>query len=137
MATRATKHIANLWTRKLKVASGQTATKGLPILFSGADDEIGTAGADSDLAVGVAQESGAAGAYVECVMFSPGSIVVLVGTGGATRGTKAVLVADGFTNATADNGGATTKPVYGIFTESGVAGDYVGLMPAVSNRTTT
>lgn len=135
MATRSTIQPQNLWHRKLKIASGQTATKGLAIIFSGADDEIAAAGADSDLAVGVALESGVAGDYVECAMFAPGAVEVLVGTGGATRGTKAILVADGFTNAAADNGGTTPKPVYGIFVNTGVAGDYVGLMPCPSNRT--
>lgn len=137
MAVRATVQPSYLWTRKLQVASGQTATKGLPVLFSGADNTIGTAGADSDLAIGIAQEDGAALAFVEVHMFAPGATVAKVGTGGATRGKKAVIVSDGFTDAPADNGATTPKPTYGVFMNSGSAGDFVGLMPAVANRTTT
>jgi len=62
---------------------------------------------------------------------------VLVGTGGADRGSRAVAAADGLTNAPA-NGNATTRiHSPGIFLASGVVGDFVPLaiMPCGLNKT--
>jgi hypothetical protein len=134
MATRALVNDTYLTRERYKVASGQTSTFGMAVLLSGADDEIGTAGAASDLAVGVALETKAAGEYCEVGLLAP-VVEVLVGTGGATRGTKAKLVADGFTNAgTAAEPGTTAVPTYGIFMQTGVAGDRVGLMLGYAMR---
>src|SRR5688572_12621187 len=48
---------------------------------------------------GVALEAGAVGAVIPVVLLAGAAIVpVLVGTGGATRGMQAVVVADGVTN---------------------------------------
>jgi hypothetical protein len=118
------------------VAASQTTVAGQAVIFSGSDTAIAKAGADSDLAIGIARSAGVAGDVVEVTLFGNVIEEVLVGTGDATRGTKAVLVADGFTNAPAhDSDGTGNEAVYGIFIESGVAGDKVGmLLIGASNR---
>ena len=51
------------------------------------------------------------------------------GTNGATRGTKAKLEADGFTDAsTHDSDGTGNESTYGIFLASGTVGQFVGLL---------
>jgi hypothetical protein len=62
---------------------------------------------------------------------------VRVGTGGATRGLRAVATTDGLTNIGA-NGNATTRTYSpGIFLQTGVVGDMValGVMPSTANKT--
>lgn len=116
------------------VASGQTVVAGRAILLSGSDNECAPAGADSDLAVGIAQNGGTAGQPIDAFMFGP-VVPVKVGTGGATRGKKAVLVADGVADAPDHNSDGTgNQAIYGIFVQSGVAADEVGMMLAASNR---
>ena len=93
-----------------------------------------------DTGIGVAMQSGAAGAVVKCYLF--GSIVdVLVGTGGATFGIKARWAAanDGFVDSPATtNAGANTDPIFGTFLQTGLAGERVGLLvPGSSNRIRT
>ncbi len=120
--------------REFTVAAGQTATLGMMAILSGANDEVATAGAGVDTGIGIFQATAAAGARVEVTLFGPVERV-LVGTGGATRGTKATWVADGFTDAPAhDSSGGTDDEIWGIFMQSGVATDRVGLMLGASNR---
>jgi hypothetical protein len=59
-------------------------------------------------------------------------IKVKVGTGGAVRGKFAKVVSDGFTSATPDVATPAAMNVAGFFTQSGSAGDYVGLVPSKS-----
>jgi len=109
------------------VASAKTVTKGKPIKHSGADHEAENAAAITDLAIGIALESGTAGQTVRYVRLGSKAIVpALVGTGGATRGQGAVYVADGVTDQ-ATGGGTNLFCCLGQFMQSGVAGDYVGL----------
>ena len=134
MATRPLVKDTYLTRASYKVASGQTTTKGMLVIFSGSDDEIATAGAGSDLCFAVALETKAAGEYCEVAYLAP-VVEVLVGTGGATRGTKARPVADGVTNATAHNSDGTgNESTYGIFVQTGVAADRVGMMLGYANR---
>lgn len=117
------------------VAATKTATEGELLILSGADNEVEDANGASDLGIGIAVHSAAAGQPVE--VYHPAPIIpVKVGTGGATRGKKAVNVADGFTDAAYphDSSGATDQAIYGIFMESGLAGTVVGMMPIFSNR---
>ncbi len=120
---------ANTLTVKRTVASGDTATKGMA-LIADSDTTVDDAGANSDLAMFVAKETKAAGERVECFVLGTGGVIpVLVGTGGATRGTKAKLAADGFTDATAhDSDGTGNESTYGVFLESGTAGQFVGMI---------
>jgi len=120
--------------KEYTVAAGQSATLGRAVLLSGADTTIGTAGAGSDLAIGIALETAAAGARCQVALFGP-VVAVVVGTGNATRGKKAILAADGLIDAPAhDSSGATDNQIYGIFMQSGVATNIVGMMLAPSNR---
>jgi hypothetical protein len=134
MATRAIKKLDYCPVMGFKVAAGQTATKGLAVLLSGSDEEVATAGANSDLAIGIALNTAAAAAEVQVALFAP-VIPAVVGTGDTTRGKKQVLVANGITDAAAhDSSGNTDQAIYGIAMQSGVAGDMVGLMAVPSNR---
>ena len=120
--------------KEFTVAAGQSATAGRAVLLSGADTTIGTAGADSDLAIGFALETAAAGARCQVALLGP-VVPVVVGTGACTRGKKAILVADGVTDAPAhDSSGGTDDQIYGIFMQTGVKGDTVGMILAPSNR---
>lgn len=134
MAERALKKLDFATIMTFKVAAGQAATKGRPVILSGSDLEIATAGANSDLVIGTALETAAAGA--ECSVALVGPVVpMLVGTGGSTRGTKQVLVADGITDCAAhDSSGATDNAVIGIAMQSGVAADIIGVIQTVCNR---
>lgn len=59
-------------------------------------------------------------------------IPVKVGTGGAARGKLAKVVADGFTSAAQSITTPVGADVAGYFTQTGVAGDLVGMVPARS-----
>jgi hypothetical protein len=138
MATRAIVQASNLITQRYLVPATKAATKGLAVIFSGADDQVENAGADSDLAIGVALNTAAAGEYVDVALFAYAVVEATCGTGGTTRGKKQVLVSDGFTDAPADNGATTPKPTYGFALQSAVAADKFGLaLSGPANRTTT
>jgi len=80
--------------------------------------------------------AGAVGDKVTIVPLSGSCIVpVKVGTGGATRGKQAKVVADGVTNAVPAGAGTTAMPTVGQFTQTGVAGDMVGLIPILGWQT--
>lgn len=115
---------AHIWTAT--VAAGGAATAGRCAIFGAADTTVDNAGAGSDLVIGIFLDTAAAGAITRIVLFGP-VVPVVVGTGGATRGTKATVVADGVTNADALADGDDVDPVVGIFMQSGVLGDSVGM----------
>lgn len=126
----ARRHTKNALILTFAVASGQSVTEGEAVVLA-SDSTVQDAGGASDLAVGIARQSGtgANSDRVEVTMFGYAVERVLVGTGGATRGTKAKLVADGFTDATThDSDGTGNESTYGVFMETGVVGDYVGLL---------
>ena len=135
MAIRATNKDQFATKMQFVVETASTVTAGRAVVCGNADGEALNAGADSDLAIGIALTSGTAGQKVDVALFGP-VIPVLVGTGGATRGTKMILVADGVTDAPAhDSDGTGNEAIYGIFIESGVAGDTVGaILSGASNR---
>lgn len=126
MATRPLDTTSRALIRPYVVASGQTATKGFGVVFASADNEIDDAGANGN-AIGIALESGVAGATVEVALLGYAIVPVKVGTGGATRGAFAIMAADGYTNQTL-GGGTTVKYPAGKFLQTGVAGDEVGLL---------
>ena len=116
------------------VAATKSATLGYPAIFSGADDQVENGGAGTDLAFGVFLDTGTAGDRVRVQLAGP-IVRVVVGTGGATRGTKAVMVSDGFTDApTHDSSGTTDNAIYGIFMQSGLATYRVGMQLIFGNR---
>lgn len=103
-------------------------TIGEAVVFA-SDTTVQDAGAATDLAIGVAVTTATVGNAVDVYMFGHAVVPCVVGTGDATRGTKAVLVADGLTDAAAhDSDGLVNASVYGVFIQSGVAGDTVGLL---------
>lgn len=118
------------------VASGQSATKGKLAIFGSSDTTVQNGVSTSDTGIGIFMATAAADAQVDVLLFNH-VMPVLVGTGGCTRGKKAIFASadDGFTDAPAhDSSGATDNIIYGIFMQSGSAGDTVGLMCAPSNR---
>jgi hypothetical protein len=129
MAVRATYDLGNN-AAKIKtytVASGQATTEGRPVKFASADEEVQTAGA-GEACWGIALETKAAGERVQVLVSEGDALVkVKVGTGGATRGAHAVIVADGVTNSGTLGGGSTLVNVVGTFAQTGVAGDVVGM----------
>jgi len=131
----ATRKLNNATFGVYTVAAGQTTTAGRAVVLSGADDAVATAGVGSDLVIGIARETKTAAERVEVTLFAPVEAVE-VGAGGATRGTKAVVLANGlFQDAPAhDSSGATDDAIMGIFMQSGVSGDFVGLMLCPGNR---
>ena len=110
-----------------------TIRKGFPVKISDATTTPKTiveCAATTDNGIGIARDAGdatGAAGLTQIVVYGHGGIVpVLVGTGGATAGAAAKWVSDGLTDAT--TGGGTTKVVeYGIFEDTGVAADIVGL----------
>lgn len=116
------------------VAATKTVTAYKLVEFSGADNAIEDLGAGEDLGIGVALDSGTAGQRVRVLVPNP-VVPMLVGTGGATRGKKAVVVADGVADAPAhDSSGGTDDAIYGIFMQSGIATNRVGVQLFFSNR---
>lgn len=116
------------------VEAASTATVGRLASFGASDTTVADSGAAADDAIGVFLTGGAAGDRVDLALFGP-TVAVLVGAGGATRGSKAINVANGVANAPAQAaGGATADPIYGIFMQNGNVGDVVGMQLLASNR---
>lgn len=110
--------------RPFTVKAASTATKGKGAIFGASDTEAEDAGAGGKVS-GVFLETKAAGEVADVAV--SGIVPVLVGTGGATRGEFAIATADGFANQTL-GGGTTVRHIAGKFMQSGVPGDYVGLL---------
>lgn len=135
MAARANKQLQYSVIRAYPVAVSQTVTIGKTVKFGTGETDIQDAGAGSDVEIGVAiactdGSTGVitAGKSVEVAMFGHQILPMLVGTGGATAGKKAVVVADGVTDVATSGGGTVAVECVGIFTQAGVAGDVVGVL---------
>ena len=126
MTTRASEILSGAIIRPYTVAATKSVTRGFAVKLSGADDAVENMAATTDNCIGIALESGAAGAVVRVALWGQGIVKAKVGTGGATRGTPAKYAADGLTTAT-NGGGSTNQVLVGQFLEEGVAGDLVGL----------
>jgi len=134
MAERALKKLDFAPIMTYVVATGQTTTKGLGVIFSGAETTIATAASGFDGCFGVALETTTAGKECQVALFAP-IIPMVVGTGGSTYGTKQQFVADGVTDAAAhDSSGSTDDIIVGLAMQSGVAGDTIGVQVMPSNR---
>jgi len=122
-------HLEHALILEYEVASGDTATKGEAVVLD-SDTTIDDADGASDLAVGIALDTKTAGQKCRVAMFGFAVVPVKVGTGGATRGAKAKLAADGFTDATAhDSDGTGNESTYGQFLASAsTVGDLVPLL---------
>lgn len=129
----ALRKLKNATYHTFTVAAGQAVTVGELVVMA-SDTTVQDAGGASDLGIGIAVASAVAGARVDVYLLGP-VVPVAVGTGGATRGTKAVAVADGFTDSAAhDSDGTGNASIYGIFMQTGTVGQVVGLMLAAGNR---
>lgn len=122
------------WT--VTVPTGETATRGYPAVWHGSGNYAKNASGDTDEAFGVFDRDATAGAEVVVNLFAH-VVRVPVGTGGATRGKKAVWSSgnDGWTDAPAQvGGGGTENNIYGIFMQTGVVGDRIGMQMIAGNR---
>lgn len=136
MAIRSDRDLQRALIKTRLVETGQTVAVGRVVKDGNADGEVQHC-ADGVDAIGVITTlgplAGAAGDEVQ-MAYLAGAIVipVKVGTGGATRGKFAKCVADGVTTATPDVATPAAMNVVGFFTQSGLAGDLVGMVPARS-----
>jgi hypothetical protein len=113
--------------KRFLIPATKTVTKGFGVKYSGANNQVENCAA-GDGAIGIALESGVAGDSVRVALLSGATVIpIKVGTGGATLGSYAITVADGFTNR-ALGGGTTAREIAGVFLDTGVAGDEIGLM---------
>jgi hypothetical protein len=118
------------------VETGQTVAVGRVVKDGNADYEVQhtTDGAGAiGVVIALGLLAGAAGDKVQIAYLAgAGAISVKVGTGGATRGLPAKCVSDGVTDATLTVTTPAAAEVVGWFTQSGVAGDFVGMVPSRS-----
>lgn len=125
MATRADQILDKTVIRSFKVVTAN-AVRGRMCKFGAADDEATVCGA-GEQGMGVFLADAVIGESVSVATFAGAGIVqVVVGTGGATRGSYAIAAANGLTNQVL-GGGTVVRHIAGTFTQTGVAGDYVGL----------
>lgn len=133
MATRPDSDLKNALIVTRTVETGQTVVIGRVVKDGNADKEVQHCDDGVD-AIGVVVQlgklAGAAGDRVQVALLAGACIIpVKVGTGGATRGKFAKCVADGVTNAVPDVATPAMLNVMGIFMQTGVAADVVGLLP--------
>jgi hypothetical protein len=121
------------YAHRITYTASAGCTLGMMAVFTAATT-VADGGAASDLGIGTFEATAVAGEQVSVLLYGP-IVRVLVGTGGATRGTKAIHVADGYTDAPAhDSSGGTDNAIYGIFMETGVATDRIGMQQVAFNR---
>lgn len=133
MATRPDCDLKNAVIQTREVETSTTVTVGQIVKDGNADHECQPC-TDGVQAIGVVTElgsnSGAAGKRVSVCLLAGGCIVpVKVGTGGATRGKFAKVVSDGVTDAAESVTTPAGVNIVGFFTQSGSAGDLVGMVP--------
>lgn len=126
MATRAKVKICEAIIDTFTVAASKTATLGKRVRFAAADDQIQDCVLGED-GIGIAMSSAGAGSQVGVLLDGHAIAKVLVGTGGASRGKHAVMITDGFTDLVNANPTEVQYPA-GKFMQTGVVGDYVGLL---------
>lgn len=129
MAVRPNQNLEKILIRPMVIAAAGSATAGLAVKATANDGECTVCGA-GDRQIGIAmQTSAVAGAVVDVALLQGGGIIpVTVGTGGATYGKYAACAADGLTDQLL-GGGTTVRYIAGIFMQTGVVGDQVGLLP--------
>jgi hypothetical protein len=136
MAGRSDMDLERLLIKTRTVETGQTVAVGRVVKDGNTDYEVqhtddGVGAIGVVIALGLL--AGAAGDKVQIAYLSgAGVIPVKVGTGGATRGKPAKCVADGVTDAAPSITTPAAAELVGFFTQSGVAGDFVGMVPTRS-----
>jgi len=107
------------------VKAASTATRGLCGVFDSEHVVLdATAGQNASVCF---LETKAAGERVECVLLNSGCVVPMKASGTCTAGSYATVGTDGVENQTL-GGGSTVVYIVGKFTETGVDGDFVGVM---------
>lgn len=134
MATRPHERLNGALIMQFDHASQPAFTRGAEVKFNGDDGLLQAAGTNDVLAIGVAYQNNAAGRTAHIVLYGHAVMPVKVGTGGATRGVDATTVADGFTDAATNGAGTVSQIIKGKFLQTGVAGDLVGLLIGVNQR---
>ncbi|NOU33329.1 MAG: hypothetical protein HOO96_35985 [Polyangiaceae bacterium] len=125
MASRADQDLSECLLKSFKVVTA-AAVRGRLCKLGANDNEI-TICAAGEQGIGIFISDAPVGAWTTVAMLSGGGVVpVVVGTGGATRNSYAVAVANGLTNQVL-GGGTVVRHIAGVFTQTGVAGDMVGL----------
>jgi hypothetical protein len=127
MPARATVDTSRCRISSATVKAASTFTKYKAIKRNGAEVLDCAAGDAPDGYAVKTASPGEQGAFI--AVNEPGIVEVLVGTGGATAGAFAKVVADGMADAGVLGGGTTLQNIAGKFVDTGVAGDRVGLMP--------
>lgn len=135
MATRPDSNLKEAITAIRTVVTGAVALG--RVIKDGSNDgecQPTTDGVDGiGIVIALGPLAGAIGDKVTIAYLAGAGIVpVKVGTGGAVRGKYAKCVADGVTSATPDVATPAAMNVVGFFTQSGSAGDMVGLVPSRS-----
>lgn len=137
---RANQDLKNALIKRYSIKDGVTIAKGARVRFGGSDTEIDNiSGADDDTTFATALEGGTGigtTVWIEVALDFPLVVAMVVGTGGATRGKKQKIAADGVTDAPANGGGTTSHPIVGVALQTGVAGDLIGVGIANSRSVT-
>lgn len=129
MSTRPMEDISKSLVKTATVAASKTVTAFYPIKLTANGAENCGAG---DSPTGYAQTGGTAGDIITYVPAGCGAIVkVKVGTGGATINGYLKVVSDGVADSGTLGGGTTLLQIAGKAMETGVAGDYIGVLPIV------
>lgn len=134
MATRPHERLNGALVMQFDHPSQPAFARGAEVKFNGDDSLLQAAGTNDPLAIGVAYQNSAAGRTASIVLYGHAVMPVKVGTGGATRGVDATTVADGFTDAATNGTGTVSQIIKGKFLQTGVAGDLVGLLIGVNQR---
>ena len=134
MATRPHERLNGALIMTFHDASQPAFSRGAEVKFNGSDTLLQAAGANDPLAIGVINQSNAAGKPAHVALYGSAVMPLTVGAGGATRGLDAITAADGFTDAATNGGGTVSQIIKGKFLQTGVAADVVGLLIGVNQR---
>jgi hypothetical protein len=108
--------------------AGVAINEGDEVAFGTDDNTVVVSAINDDTAIGVAVSSAVSGKRVEVVLYGSAILVMVVGTGGSTRGKWVWKVADGVADAPANGGGTRPVSLVGRAMQSGVAGDQIGVL---------
>jgi hypothetical protein len=127
MAVRPDSHLKETTIVSKTVKSGVTVSKGVGVKVASTGElEVDVAGAN-EKAYGVAMDTVIGdGILTVDVALLDGGVIPVKASGTATAGEFAICGTDGFENVTL-GGGTVVKYVAGVFTQTGVDGDFVGL----------
>ena len=98
------------------------------VLFGADDDTVLPAGANDEMAFGLALKAALPGQRVNVVLFGLALVELVVGTGGATRGKYVWRVADGITDAPPNGGGTKGAFLLGRAMQSGDPKDRISVL---------